>query len=117
MATRVRYRPEFISDLDRHRDFLVAQTTFSTDERLRRLDRLYSAIREVERQLSRFPERGTALRRDDRYVLRHWPLPDGLPYLVQYIHRRGRPVKDVWLARLWHYSQERVDPDQLDWPS
>lgn len=117
MAARVRYRPEFIEDFDRHRDFLVRQTAFSPEERLRRLDDLYSAIGQVERQLSRFPARGTPLRQDDRYVLRHWPLPGGLPYLVQYIHRRGRPVKDVWLARLWHYSQQRAEPDLSDWPA
>lgn len=114
MAARVRYRPEFIEDLDRHRDFLQ-QTAFSPHERLRRLDDLYSAIGQL--QLSRFPERGTPLRQDDRYALRHRPLPGGLPYLVQYIYRRGRPVKDVWLARLWHYSQQRAEPDLSEWPS
>ncbi len=82
MAARVRYRPEFIEDLDRHRDFLVRQTAFSPEERLRRLDDLYSAIGQVERQLSRFPERGTPLRQDDRYVLRHWPLPGGSRLLI-----------------------------------
>lgn len=117
MVARVRYRPELIEDLDRHRDFLVRQTAFSPAERLRRLEDLYSAIGKIERQLSRFPERGAPLRQDDKYVLRHWPLPDGLPYLVQYIHRRGRPVKGVWLARLWHYSQQRAQPDLSDWPS
>lgn len=116
MAARVRYRPEFIEDLDRHRDFLVRHTAFSAEERLRHLDGLYSAIDQVERQLARFPERGAPLRQDDRYVLRHWPLPGGLPYLVQYFNRRGRPVKEVWLARLWHHSQQRVEPDLAEWP-
>lgn len=117
MAARVRYRPELIEDLDRHRDFLVRQIAFSPHERLRRLDDLYSAISQLERQLSRFPERGAPLRQDDRYALRQWPLPGGLPYLVQYIHRRSRPVKGVWLARLWHYSQQRAEPDLSGWPS
>jgi len=117
VAARVRYRPEFIEDIDRHRDFVVRQTAFSVEERLRRLEDLYAAVGQVERQLSRFPERGAPLRQDDRYVLRHSPLPGGLPYLIQYIHRRGRPVKVVWLARLWHYLQQRADPELSDWPS
>ncbi len=74
------------------------------------------ALRVTRRRLARFPAIGAVARADERVVLRELPFPRRLPYLVQYVHEAGEPIRRIWLVRLLHYGQRRTEPDLSGWP-
>lgn len=105
MPARLRYRPRFLSDFLDQEAWLLEQ-----GERVW-LEGFYRAFEEAERMIGRFPEIGVIVRSDERHVSRLLRFPGGLPYLVQYVHARTHPVREVWLVRLLHVRRER--PERL----
>lgn len=110
MSARLHYRPRFLEDFRRQQDYLVQQ------QRLDWLENFYRGLEEVEQQLARFPAIGAPIHEIEHYVLREWRLPRGLPYLVQYVHRKEKRIRDLWLVRLFHFDQRRESPDFRDLP-
>lgn len=78
------------------------------------LGRFEQGFAKVEELITRFPTIGAPVRRDERIVLRRWSFPDDIPFIVLYVHESRRPIREVWLVRLFHFAQERSHLDPSD---
>lgn len=80
------------------------------------LDSFLAGLDAARRNLEQFPETWPVLKPDERVVLRARSFPSGLPYIVYYTHRRERPVREIFLSRLFHERQRRPRLRLSDWP-
>ncbi|MBI2325163.1 MAG: hypothetical protein HYY42_02695 [Chloroflexi bacterium] len=110
MERTVRFRPSFVADFDRQRDFLIER-----GETIR-LERLFLGIEAARRRVSRFPFAHPVEAESERHLLRRLKLTD-LPFVILYAHARGDRPRRIWFVRLFHYRQGRatVDPDLWAW--
>jgi len=106
----VRFRPSFVADFDRQRDFLIER-----GETIR-LERLLVGIEAARRRVSRFPFAYPVEAESERHLLRRLKLTD-LPFVILYAHPRSGLPRHIWFVRLFHYRQRRstVDPDMWPW--
>lgn len=79
------------------------------------VDRLELEVQAAVARIARFPEAAPVERQTERNVIRRARV-GGLPYVILYVHTPQRPIREVWLARLLHYRQERTDSEPSDWP-
>lgn len=103
-------RPEFIADVLGRIEWLAQHRPEE------QLDHFLAALAIVRRQVERAPLRGAPLREDERFVLRQRLFPRPLPYLIHYAHRKGGPIAEIHLVRLFGSGQDRPEADMSTWP-
>lgn len=75
-----------------------------------RLERLLLRIEAARRRVARFPFAYPVEAESERHVLRRLKLTE-LPFVILYAHPRGDRPRRIWFVRLFHYRQERSQPD------
>jgi len=110
MPARIRVRRRFREDVEHQEAWLAEHAPRAW------LDAFFEGLDAARRRLMRFPEVGVVLKADERVVLRELPFPRRLPYVVQYAYEPIRPIRQLWLVRLFHYGQRRDEADLSGWP-
>jgi hypothetical protein len=110
MPARIRVRRRFREDVERQEAWLAEHAPRAW------LEAFFEGLDAARRRLIRSPELGIVLKADQRVVLRELSFARRLPYIVQYVHEPVRPIRQLWLVRLFHYGQYRKEPDPSGWP-
>ena len=74
-----------------------------------RIVELAGGLHEVVRMLARFPNAGPRMAERGTVVLRKLIFPRG-PFVAWYLHDAEGLDGDLWLVRLFHARQKRLDP-------
>ena len=96
------------------RDFRAQLSWLAEHDRTEWIHNLAPAVEEVAALLSRFPEAGPVQARSPQLVLRKL-IFRRLPFVAWYGHRPRRPVRTIWLLRMFGVRQDRPRPDPDDW--
>jgi plasmid stabilization system protein ParE len=96
------------------RDFRAELSWLVEHDRAEWIPNLAPAVEEVVELLGRFPEAGPVQARSPRLILRKI-LFRRLPFVAWYAHRARRPIRTIWLLRMFGARQDRPLPDPDDW--
>jgi plasmid stabilization system protein ParE len=96
------------------RDFRAELSWLVEHDRPEWIPNLAPAVKEIADLLRRFPEAGPMQARSPRLILRKI-IFRRVPFVAWYGHLARRPIRTVWLLRMFGARQDRPRPDPFDW--